>query len=175
KVRFLLSESHDWGGRHRLARLDLLRFGPSLVSFARGEEGAVSIEEEIYYTNSVKLPHNSQVNDFDKLRIEGDLQAGLIQGATTDIWLGMELPQAEKIAMLISYGLQQTAVSAITFSPEFTICNVCHTFTRGYQTACPQCGGDRLDGLAQVTNRYSRTSSWPRWMLAELERRRQGK
>src|SRR5262249_13439216 len=175
KVRFLLSESHDWGGRHRLARLDLQRFGSSLVSFARGEESIAPDEEEIYYTNSVKLTDNSRVDGFEKLRIEGDLQAGLIQGATTDLWLGVELPPKDKIAMLIAYGLRQTAVSAITFSPEFTICNVCHTFTRGCQTTCSQCGTDRLDGLAQVTNRYSRTSNWPRWMLAELERRRQGK
>src|SRR5262245_61411892 len=175
KVRFLLSESHDWVGRHRLARLDLQKFGSPLLSFARGEEGSLPEEEEIYYTNSVELPDNSRVDDFEKLRIEGSLHAGMIQGATTDLWLGVELPPADKMAMLIAHGLRHTSVSAITFSPEFTICNVCHTFTRGYQTVCPQCGADRLDGLAQVANRYSRTSNWPRWMVVELERRRQGK
>ncbi|MGH9837249.1 MAG: anaerobic ribonucleoside-triphosphate reductase [Blastocatellia bacterium] len=172
KVRFVLSESHDWVGRHRLARLDLQRFGSPLVSFARGEEGAAVDELDIYYTNAVKLPDNCRVDAFERTRIEGDLQAGMIRGATTDLWLGQELPESDQIAMLIAHALQQTSASAITFSPEFTICLVCHTFTRGSYNTCPECGSDRVDGLAQATNRHSRISNWPRWMLAELERRR---
>jgi hypothetical protein len=30
----------------------------------------------------------------------------------------------------------------------------------------------RVDGLAQGADRYSRTSTWPRWKLAELDQRR---
>jgi ribonucleoside-triphosphate reductase (formate) len=175
KVRFLLGESHDWSGRHRMARLDLRQFGAPLVAFARGEEGIIPDENEIFYTNAMKLPDNTSLDDFEKLRLEGELQAGVIRNATTDLWLGAEAPPAEKIAMLIAHGLRQTSVQALTFSPEFSICNVCHTFARGHQTACPSCGSYRLDGLAQAGNRSSRTSNWPRWMIAELERRRQKK
>jgi ribonucleoside-triphosphate reductase len=176
KVRFVLSESQDWVGRHRLARLDMQRFGAPLVNFACGDEGALTGESEIRYTNSVKLPDHCRphhrVDAFEKLRIEGELQGGMIRNAATDIWLGAELPATDQIAMLIAHGLRQTSVQAITFSPEFTICKVCHAFTRGHHTVCPQCGSDRVDGLAKATNRFSRTSNWPRWMLAELERRR---
>ncbi len=172
KVRFVLSESQDWVGRHRLARLDLQRFGSPLLSFARGEEGAVANETDVYYTNAVKLPDICRADAFERIRIEGDLQAGLIRGATTDLWLGQELPESDQVAILIAHALRQTSASAITFTPEFTICMVCHTFTRGFHPTCPECGSDRVDGLAQATNRHSRTSNWPRWMLAELERRR---
>ena len=172
KVRFVLSESQDWVGRHRLARLDLQRFGSPLLSFARGEEGVVADEADVYYTNGVKLPDNCRVDAFERIQIEGDLQAGMIRGATTDLWLGQELPESDQMAMLIAHALRQTSASAATFSPEFTICMVCHAFIRGAHTACSRCGSDRLDGLAQAANRHSRTSNWPRWMLAELERRR---
>jgi hypothetical protein len=30
----------------------------------------------------------------------------------------------------------------------------------------------RVDGLAQGPHRYSRTSTWPRWKLAELDLRK---
>jgi anaerobic ribonucleoside-triphosphate reductase len=49
---------------------------------------------------------------------------------------------------------------------------VCHIVLRGLLSACPQCGSMRVDGLAQGANRYSRTATWPRWKLAELNLRR---
>jgi ribonucleoside-triphosphate reductase len=172
KVRFLLAESHDWAGRHRLAKLDLQKFGAPLVGFARGEEGAMIEEEEIYYTNSVKLPDDSRLDLFEKIQVEGDLQSSLVQGASTDVWMGSDLPPAEEIAMLINHAMKKTATPALTFAPEFSICTVCHTSMRGHQKICRQCGAERTDGLALATNRYSRTSNWPRWMLEELRRRR---
>jgi ribonucleoside-triphosphate reductase (formate) len=178
KVRFTLAESHDWMARRRLARLDLQRFGAPLLRFARGEEDAAAAadhEADVYYTNGVKLPENCRVDDFERIRIEGELQAGAIRGATTDLWLGQDLPESDLVAMTIAHALRQTDASAITFSPEFTICLVCHTFTRGAHAACSNCGSNRVDGLAQAGSRHSRTSNWPRWMLTELERRRRSR
>ncbi|MDX2029977.1 MAG: anaerobic ribonucleoside-triphosphate reductase [Blastocatellia bacterium] len=171
KVRFRLSESHDGVGPHRLARLDLLRFGSPLVSFARGEEGAVVDQNQVFYTNSVQLPAQARLDDFEKVFLEGDLTAGLIQGAACNIWLGASVPAAEDVAMLITHALRQTRASAIALCPEFTLCNVCHTFSRGLQKTCSQCGSDRVDGLALYANRFSRTSNWPAWKLDELHRR----
>jgi len=168
KVRFLLAESHDVTAPHRLARLDLKRFGASAVS----QPGEAEDEGEVYYTNSVKLPVTSALGALEKMRIEGALQAGMIGGAMSDIWLGASQPLAERLAVLISRAFYQTGTAAITFSPEFTICTACLAASRGLATVCPQCGSTRVDGLAQSTNRYSRTSTWPRWKLAELKRRR---
>jgi ribonucleoside-triphosphate reductase len=167
KVRLLLSESRDIAAPHRLARLDL-RFASHTRAVNAGSESAA----EVFYTSSVKLPVRSAVGAFDRIRFEGELQAGIIRNATTDLWLGGALPGAEQLAELISKTFQQTQASAITFSPEFSICDVCHTILRGLQSACPQCGSTRVDGLAQAANRYSRTSTWPRWKLAELGQRK---
>ena len=166
KVRFMLAESRDITAPHRLARLDL-RFAGHASAINPGSESAA----EVFYTNSIKLPVKSDVSAFDRIRIESELQGGMIRNAVTDLWLGAALPAPEKLAELISQAFHKTQISAITFSPEFTICDVCHTVLRGLLSNCPQCGSMRVDGLAQATNRYSRTSTWPRWKLAELNQR----
>src|SRR5262252_3464870 len=167
KVRFTLAESRDVTAPHRLARLDL-RFAGQASAVNPDNESAA----EVFYTNSIKLPAQSDVNAFDRIRIESELQGGMIRNAVTDLWLGAALPAPEQLAELISKAFHNTQTSAITFSPEFTVCDVCHTVLRGLLSNCPQCGSMRVDGLAQSTNRYSRTSTWPRWKLAELDQRR---
>ncbi len=167
KVRFTLAESRDITAPHRLARLDL-RFASHTSALNPGSLSSA----DVFYTNSVKLPVKSDVSAFDRIRIESELQGGLIRNAVTDIWLGAALPESERLAELITKTFHQTRSSAITFSPEFTVCDVCHTVLRGLLSNCPQCGSMRVDGLAQASNRYSRTSTWPRWKLAELNQRK---
>jgi ribonucleoside-triphosphate reductase (formate) len=168
KVRFMLAESCDTAARSRLARLDL--------KFADHPGGAASpgsdSAADIFYTNSAKLPVKSGVGAFDRIRIESELQGGMIRNAVTDLWLGAALPATEKLVDLISQAFHKTQTSAITIAPDFTVCDVCHMVLRGLLSNCPQCGSMRVDGLAQGANRYSRTSTWPRWKLAELDQRR---
>lgn len=178
KVRFLIAESRDTNAPHRLARLDIRKFGSALISQSmttrsKSSKSPKSIDEgEVYYTNSVKLPAISEIEAQDKIRIEGALQGGMVWNATTDIWLGVGLPSSESLASIIAYAFYETKASAISFSPEFTICIVCQKLSRGLHPNCTYCGSARVDGLAQATNRYGRTSTWPRWKLAELRQRR---
>jgi ribonucleoside-triphosphate reductase len=172
KVHFLLAESRDVTAPHRLARLDVNSFGEPVIKQLRAATNGIEDVEEAFYTNSVKLPVASALSALEKVRIEGALQAGMVWQATSDLWLGASLPAAERLAVFISRAFYQTHIPAITFSPEFTICTDCHTAARGILTDCPHCRSARVDGLAQVTNRYSRTSTWPRWKLAELKKRR---
>ncbi len=168
KVRFLIAESRDINAPHRLARLDLKKFGPAL---AHNTSEPVD-DAEVYYTNSVKLPVTTEISAMEKVRIEGAFQSRGVWNSTTDFWLGVAAPPYERIASVISHAFHQTRASAITFSPEFTVCTVCNKLSRGLQTTCPYCSATRVDGLAQTTNRYGRTSTWPRWKLAELKQRR---
>jgi ribonucleoside-triphosphate reductase len=168
KVRFMLAESRDATAPHRLARMDLKFAGNTGGPINPGGESAA----EIFYTNSVKLPAKSGAGAFDRLCIESELQGGMIRNAVTDIWLGAGLPPTEKVEMLISQAFHKTQAAAVAFSPDFTVCDVCHVVLRGLLSNCPQCGSMRVDGLAQGSNRYSRTSTWPRWKLSELDQRR---
>jgi ribonucleoside-triphosphate reductase (formate) len=168
KVRFTLAESCDTAARRRLARLDLKFADHPGGASGPGGDSAV----DLFYTNSAKLPVKSGVGAFDRIRVESELQGGMIRNAVTDLWLGAALPATEKLVELISQAFHKTQASAITFAPDFTVCDVCHIVLRGLLSNCPQCGSMRVDGLAQGANRYSRTSTWPRWKLAELDQRR---
>src|SRR5262249_52333853 len=97
KVRFTLAESRDITAPHRLARLDLRIASHTSAVNPGSESGA-----EVFYTNSVKLPVKSAVNAFDRIRIESELQGGMIRNAITDLWLGAALPAPEQLAELIS-------------------------------------------------------------------------
>src|SRR5262249_16586979 len=79
KVRFTLAESRDATASHRLARLDL-KFANHPGGAPSGDSGA-----EIFYTNSVKLPVKSGAGAFDRIRIESELQGGMIRNAVTDL------------------------------------------------------------------------------------------
>jgi ribonucleoside-triphosphate reductase len=176
KVRFLLTESHDLIAPNRLARLDAGRFGNEAVAQALNRPIATdSFSDEetdgVFYTNSAKLPANSTTDPITQLTIEGALQGKLIWNSTSNIHLGQSLPQAAELAEFVRQAFHQTQVSAITFSPEFTVCTVCRTVSRGLHAECPQCGVNRVEGLAQATNRYSFVSKWPQWKLAELNLR----
>jgi ribonucleoside-triphosphate reductase (formate) len=168
KVRFMLAESCDTAARSRLARLDLKFADHAGGAAGPGGDSAA----DIFYTNSAKLPVKSGVGAFDRIRIESELQGGMIRNAVTDLWLGAALPATEKLVNLISQAFHKTQTSAITIAPDFTVCDVCHMVLRGLLSNCPQCGSMCVDGLAQGANRYSRTSTWPRWKLAELDQRR---
>jgi anaerobic ribonucleoside-triphosphate reductase len=180
KVRFLLAESRDLTAPHRLARLDANRFGLDVVNQALNRRALnreltseiMSEEDDIFYTNSAKLPSYSGISSAEKLRIEGLLQGKAIWGVASEIWLGQTLPPSNQLLDFVRQAFQQTKITAITFSPEFSVCIVCRTVSRGRREECPQCGSTRVDGLAQATNRYSFTSKWPQWKLAELNLRR---
>lgn len=168
KVRFRLAESHDLTAPHRLARLDLKNFTEQAMKLF----GETADAGEVSYTNSARLPVTSEADAFTRVRIEGAIEAGKIHGAISDLWLGDRHLPAEQLAVLISRVFYQTSATAITCAPDFTLCTVCHTTTRGLVMTCAQCGATRVDGLAQAVSRYSRTSTWPRWKQAELKRRR---
>lgn len=174
KVRFLLAESHDLIAPNRLAMLDARRFGNEVVNQAFRKPTPQSSGDEteaVFYTNSAKLPVDSPAAPIHRLTVEGALQGKLIWNAASDLWLGQSLPQASELADFVRQAFSQTEASAITFSPEFTVCTVCRSVSRGLHDECPQCGANRVEGLAQSSNRYSFTSKWPHWKLSELKSR----
>lgn len=174
KVQFLMAESHDLTASHRLAMLDAGRFGDEAVrqSLKRPLTAVQSEADAMFYTNSAKLPAASNISPINQLTIEGALQNGMIWNSTSDIALGQTLPEATELAEFVRQAFKQTQVSALTFSTEFTVCTVCRTVSRGLHAECPDCGSNRVEGLAQATNRYSFTSKWPKWKLAELKLRK---
>ncbi|MBI1761283.1 MAG: anaerobic ribonucleoside-triphosphate reductase [Acidobacteria bacterium] len=169
KVRFHIAESHDLSAPHRFARLDLRHYDGAVFQALSLESAA---EEEVFYTNALKLPIQHRLNLLERLKLEGDLQAGNIWGGASALWLGESVPTLERLLALLLLVFHQTQLPALALAPEFTICLACLNATRGPSTTCPQCGSARLDNLALAANRYSYVSTWPRWMQRKLQMRR---
>lgn len=168
KVRFLLSGQSTEVTAHRLARLDLRFFGETAASVVCGEAAS----DSAYYTDGVRLSATSEVSVLDRVRTEGIFHEFGFTNAATEIWMGESTPQADDLGRLISLAFYQSSCAGLIFCPEFTICSSCGASARGLQTACPQCGSERVDGLAYAGDRYGLTSSWDAGRLAELKDRR---
>ena len=66
---------------------------------------------------------------------------------------------------------RETQNNQIVFSPEFTCCARCDATMRGILETCVNCGSQEVDGLARITQYYSRVSGWNRGKRAELRDR----
>lgn len=168
KVRFILAASTDDVAAHRLARQDLRS---NLAAMAAECVSGDPSTGDVYYSHTLHVLPRARISAFERLRIEGLLQANDIFGAATPIWLAEEAPAFERMAVFISRAFYQTHGAAILPAPEFTICLSCGRPTRGLHGACAACDSSRVDGLAIGTDHFSLLSGWNRGLLAHLRDR----
>lgn len=167
KTRFVLTESHSEGMTERFARLDARLF-PRAAADGYPLDDAGGVEG---YVNGAKLSPFAAVPLRQRAQWEGEIQRGSLLNATTDIWLGDELPTPERLAELIADIRANGVTTGLLVSPEFTACSVCGHVAAGSAPACAVCGATQVETLAMATNRYSRVSGWPAASQSERRRR----
>jgi len=166
-MKFVLEQTPAETTAHRFARLDLKHFSPLPGRYVRGD----LVRGEIYYTNSSHLPPAAPVDPATRIRLEGRFHPFFRAGAVTHIELGAAEPPAEALAGLVVQAFHETQNNQIVFSPEFTCCACCGATMRGILETCVNCGSQEVDGLARITQYYSRVSGWNRGKRAELRDR----
>jgi len=166
-MRFVLEQTPAETTAYRFARLDLKHFSPLSGRYVRGDLA----RGEIYYTNSSHLPPAAIVDPATRIRIEGRFHPLFRAGAVTHIELGEAEPPAALLADLIVRAFRETQNNQIVFSPEFTCCDRCGGVMRGRLEKCSRCGSAEVDGLARITQYFSRVSGWNRGKRAELRDR----
>ncbi|MCE5281585.1 MAG: anaerobic ribonucleoside-triphosphate reductase [Deltaproteobacteria bacterium] len=152
---------------YRFARLDLKHFSPLPGRYVRGNLA----RGEIYYTNSTHLAAAAPVSPLVRARMEGLFHPFFRAGAVTHLELGDTEPPPSALAAFLVRVFRETQNNQIVFSPEFTSCALCGATSRGLLETCPQCGAGEVDGLARITQYFSRVSSWNRGKRAELRDR----
>jgi len=166
-MKFVLEQTPAETTAYRFARLDLKRFSPLSGRYVRGDLA----KGEIYYTNATHLHPAASVDPATRIRIEGRFHPFFRAGAVTHIELGEAEPSAALLADLVVYAFCETQSNQIVFSPEFTCCAHCGATMRGLLAECRHCGSKEVDGLARITQYYSRVSGWNRGKRAELRDR----
>ena len=168
KMPFLLEQTPAETTAYRFARLDLKHFSPAAGRFVRGNIS----KGEVYYTNSTQLNCSADLHLMEKIKLEGRFHPYFNAGAVTHIWLGKDSPAKHILAGLIRKAFRETQCNQIMFSPEFTACGVCGNVSKGLKDHCATCGHQEVDGIARITQYFSKTASWNKGKIAELKDRK---
>jgi anaerobic ribonucleoside-triphosphate reductase len=166
-LRFMLEQTPAETTTHRFARLDLKHFSPEAGHQVKGNIA----KGEIYYTNSTHLNVSAPLRPRDRAAWEGRFHALIGPSAITHFWLGDQRPAAKELAEFMVRIFHETQNRQILLSPDFTSCSACHRTADGLHETCPVCGSPEVEGIARITQYFSRVSGWNKGKLAELEDR----
>lgn len=166
-IRFVLEQSPAESTAYRFAKLDLRYHSPESGHIVKGDIS----KGEVYYTNSTSLPVSLQVNPIERVRSEGLFHPLIEAGALTHIWLGEAKPSKESLANFVIKTFRGTLNDQIAFSPEFTTCISCGKTARGLSEKCVYCGSLEIEGITRITGYFTKTSSWNKGKIGELNDR----
>jgi ribonucleoside-triphosphate reductase len=166
-IRMILDQPHAETTSHRFARLDLRYFSPQAGRHVRGN----IVTGSLYYTNSTHIPVSAPIKPKDRISMEGRFHPLIKTGAASQLWIGESILAAGDVAGFIIWAYRKTSCSQLIFSLDFTTCLDCGKTTRGLKTLCAHCSSANVDGIAKITQYYSRVSDWNKGKLAELQDR----
>jgi ribonucleoside-triphosphate reductase len=168
-LKMTLEESPAESATRRMAKVDLRNY-PEAREVIKG-----SIErDEYYYTNSIHLRADADVDILTRIRTQAKFHPLIESGAIIHAFVGEELPSKESIKNLVRKTFEQTQAAQITISPEFTVCRECHDRTVGLQDACGVCESTDVFSLTRIVGYYSRINNWNKSKIGELRDRQAG-
>lgn len=168
-LKVSLEESPAESATRRLAKVDVALF-PEASEFVRGDLDS----DTIYYTNSIHLRPDAPVDLITRIQLQSKFHTMIESGAIIHAFVGEELPPASSILNLVEKTYRLTPSAQITISPEFTVCQKCHSQSRGLRDICPTCNSPEVYGITRIVGYYSRINNWNPSKLAELRDRRNG-
>ncbi|MBN1664058.1 MAG: anaerobic ribonucleoside-triphosphate reductase [Deltaproteobacteria bacterium] len=168
RMTFLPEQTPAETTAYRFARLDLKHHSPAAGRFVRGS----IVKGEIYYTNSTQANCAAPIPALEKVKLEGRFHPFFNAGAVTHLWLGEAGPAKQDLVHLIKQAFRETSSKQIMFSPEFTACGACGSLSKGLKDYCVKCGEKEVDGIARISQYFSKTASWNKGKLGELKDRK---
>jgi ribonucleoside-triphosphate reductase len=168
ELNFILEQTPAETTSYRFARLDLRYFSPRAGHFVRGDIS----KGEVYYTNSTHINGSASLEPLERARKEGAFHPLIGGGGVTQIWLGAHPSAGAEVAGFISEVFKSTQNDQVLLCPQFTTCRACGRTARGIKDNCQYCGSKDVEGIARITQYFSRISDWNRGKLAELRDRK---
>jgi anaerobic ribonucleoside-triphosphate reductase len=170
-LKFTLEESPAESAARRLAKTDMVYFGPEASQVVKGEDN-----DTIYYTNSIHLVADADVSLVERIRAQAKFHSMIESGAITHAFVGEERPSAEAISQLMTETFHRTQSAQVTVSPEFSYCQDCNHNMRGLIDECTRCGSNHVMGETRVVGYFSKVQNWNKSKrFGELVARQRGR
>jgi ribonucleoside-triphosphate reductase len=144
-LKFVLEESPAESAARRMAKVDLKEY-PESRKYIKGD-----IENDtFYYTNSIHFAPGIDMSIVERITKQSKFHSLIAAGAIIHAFIGEEKPSPESIMNLVKKTWENTNAAQITISPEFTICNSCHSMARGVLKKCGTCGSENVPGISWI-------------------------
>jgi anaerobic ribonucleoside-triphosphate reductase len=145
---------------YRLARLDRTRH-PEIVAAG---------DAEPYYTNSTQLPADRNVDLFEALTMQDELQQQYTGGTVFHCFLGERVDDPAVARDLVMKVAGRFGVPYFTLTPTFSICPE-HGYLRGEVDKCPVCGA-ATEIYSRIVGYFRPVSQWNKGKTEEFGKRR---
>jgi len=126
-------------------------------------------EDSPYYT-SLLTPPNQPLTMWERLKYEEQLLPLFTGGTVHRIYLGEAAPFPVSMAKLMEGLTNSTKIPYFDFSPTYSLCTSCSSYTRGIVEKCPACGGI-TDTYSRTVGYYRATSNYNKGKLREFQER----
>lgn len=154
-LKITIEESPAESASRRMAKIDIKRY-PEAADYVRG-----SVEnDEIYYTNSIHLRPDADVDIIERVRKQAKFHSLIESGAMIHAFVGENRPSAGAIESLVKKTFENTQAAQLTISPEFTTCKVCHGITYGVSASCKHCNAENLDARRENVDNIEDCCAW---------------
>ena len=153
-LKFSIEETPAESAARRFARADLIRLPDYAKGIVKGSEDAE------YYTNSIHLTADAPVVLVERIRKQSMYHPMIASGAIIHAFIGEEQPSAGAIEEIVTLTFFRTQCAQLTFSPNYTYCNVCKRRSIGLNDVCPYCGSEDTDQVTRVVGYFSKIKSW---------------
>ncbi len=166
-IKMVLEESPAESSGYRLAKLDMKYYPNQARQVLKGNLES----EEFYYTNSVHLNVEADIDYISRVQKQSLFHPLIEAGAICHIWLGEHEPDPESIKNFVIKTFRNTQSAQIAFSPEFTVCNDCRHTYRGLHSSCPGCSSENVYGITRIVGYFSKVTTWNKGKVGELKGR----
>jgi len=170
---FGLVQSPAESAAHRLALLDLERYGPKTV-VQGDQEHCKNGVPEVYYTNSTHTRVSAPIPLGKRINVEASFHPLFNGGTIMHVFLGEAYPDPQAVWSLTERIAKNTLTGYFAYTKDMTICKKCRQVQYGLLDKCPDCGaeGTSLEHWSRITGYYQEVSGWNAGKIAELRDRR---
>lgn len=161
-LKITIEESPAESAARRLAKIDI-KYYPQAKNYVRGDID----RDEIYYTNSIHLRPDADVDIVERIRKQAKFHTLIESGAIIHAFIGESRPSAGAIESLVRKTFENTQAAQLTISPEFTVCKVCNRVTFGVNYSCKYCGAENLS-LQRGGSNNENCCAWNREAFTQI-------